>query len=386
MKDFSQVNLVANTDQYSAARVDPALLNAWGLAFSSTGTAWVNSTGGHLSAVYDKDGAFIAARPAVYIPSPAAHSGGSPTGIVFSASATDFLLANSKPARFIFVGVDGVLSAWNAGDTAQLIKNNSAGSAYTGLALATSAGASYLYAADFRAGKIEVWNSYFAPVSMPFKDSHLPAGFAPFNIQAIGTSLYVTYAKVGPDGRDQPGPGNGYVDIFNTNGSLVSRFAARGTLTSPWGIAQAPASFFNDDADNHDLGDNNGVDNNNNHNNSGPGKNGEGNNGNSGSNNSGKGNGDGNDNNGNGSGISNNSSDESILLVGNFGDGRINAYRQNGNFLGQLKSHGFPVTIYGLWSLVFPPVTATTIDPNRLYFTAGPNQEKDGLFGYLIKK
>lgn len=357
LKDFNQVNLVANKSGYNAAHIDPALINAWGLAFSSGGTAWVNSTGGHVSAVYDKDGAFIAARPAVNIPSPGGATGGSPTGIVFN-STTDFVLSNGKPAAFIFVGVDGILSGWNgpAGNNALVIKNNVATSSYTGLTLAMKGGANYLYAADFRQGKIDVWNKNFASVSMPFKDNHIPSGYAPFNIQAVGSWLYVTYAKVGPDGRDQAGLGNGYVDIFNTDGSLVKRFAARGTLNSPWGIAQAASSFFVDD---NDLGDdknhNNGQDN------SGPG------------------------NSGNGSGISNNDN-ENIILVGNFGDGRINAYRENGDFIGQIKSHGWPVTISGLWALVFPPVTATTIDPNRLYFTAGPDRGEDGLFGYLIKK
>jgi uncharacterized protein (TIGR03118 family) len=352
LKDFDQVNLVANNNQYSAAHIDPALINAWGLVFSSGGTAWVNSTGGHISAVYDKDGAFIAARPAVNIPSPGGATGGSPTGIVFNASTTDFILSNGKPAAFIFVGVDGILSGWNgpAGNNALLIKNNVATSSYTGLTLAMNGGANYLYAANFKTGKIDVWNSSFAPVSMQFKDNHIPAGYAPFNIQVAGSWLYVTYAKVGADGRDQAGLGNGYVDIFNTDGSLVKRFAERGTLNSPWGVTLAAESFFVDD---NDQGDD--------------------------KNNSGKGN--------SGNGISNKGDDdENVVLIGNFGDGHINAYRENGDFLGQVKSHGWPVTINGLWALTFPPVTATTIDPNRLYFTAGPNKGQDGLFGYLIKK
>jgi len=347
---YNQVNLVANNSSYSPAHIDPTLMNAWGLAFSSGGTPWVNSTDGHVSEVYDKDGAPIAARPAVAIPSPSGPNGGGPTGIVFSSSATDFKLANGNPARFIFVGEDGVLSAWNGGNNAQLVKNNAATSAYTGLALASKGGSNFLYAANFRAGRIDVWDNSFMPVSMSFKDEHIPAGYAPFNIQAIGGWLYVTYAKVGPDGEDQPGPGNGYVDIFNTDGSLVKRFAARGTLNAPWGIVKAPSSFLGDIKDMDD--DHDGKDN------------------------SGKGN----------SGKDDGMVDDSVLLVGNFGDGRINVFRENGNFLDQLKSNGWRVTIDGLWALSFPPATATTVDPNRLYFTAGPNDEKDGLFGYLIKK
>jgi uncharacterized protein (TIGR03118 family) len=362
LKDFSQVNLVANNNEYGATHTDPTLMNAWGLTFSSGGTAWVNSTGGHVSEVYDKDGNLIAARPAVNIPSPGGATGGSPTGIVFNSSATDFILANGKPAAFIFVGVDGILSGWNgpAGNNALVIHNNVATSSYTGLTLAMKGGANYLYAANFKSGKIEVWDKNFMPVSMAFKDNHIPGNYAPFNIQVVGSWLYVTYAKVGPDGRDQAGMGNGYVDIFNTDGSLVKRFAERGSLNSPWGIAQAPQSFFVDTENDQDNS-------------------GHGNSGNSGNNNNGS------NNSGSGSGISG-SSDESIILIGDFGDGRINAYRQNGDFLGQLKSHGHAVTIDGLWALVFPPATATTIDPNRLYFTAGPDEGADGLFGYLIKQ
>jgi len=257
-----------------------------------------------------------------------------------------------NPARFIFVGVDGILSAWNGGNNAQLIKNNSASAAYTGLALAAKGGSNYLYAANFRAGTIDVWDNTFTPVSMRFKDEHIPSGYSPFNIQAIGNWLYVMYAKVGPDGRDQPGVGNGYVDVFNTDGSLADRFAARGTLNAPWGIVKAPASFLGVTGDMEDEHDN------------------------SGKGNEGKGKG----------GKDDGMADDSVLLVGNFGDGRINIFRQNGDFIDQLKSNGWRVTIDGLWALSFPPVTATTVDPNRLYFTAGPNDEKDGLFGYLIKK
>lgn len=352
LKDFAQVNLVANNNEYAAARVDPVLLNAWGLAFSSGGTPWVNATGGHVSAVYDKEG--VTVRPAVNIPSPGGPAGGLPTGIVFSGSTTDFILSNGQPARFIFVGVDGVLSAWNggAGNNAFLIKNNAATSAYTGLAIATNAGATYLYAADFRAGKIVVWDKNFAPVSMDFKDNHIPYGYAPFNIQAVGSWLYVTYAKVGSDGRDVKARGNGFVDIYKTDGSLAKRFAARGSLNSPWGVALAPASFFVDTD-----GDMSSAKSGNSGSNSGPGS---------------------------GNGIKQ-PDDEDIVLIGNFGDGRINAYRENGDFLGQLISHGRDIIIDGLWALSFPPATST-IDPNRLYFTAGPDEEADGLFGYLIKQ
>lgn len=342
LKDFNQVNLVANNASYGAAHIDPVLLNAWGLAFSSGGTPWVSSQLGHVSTVYDKEGATV--RPPVNIPSPGGPTGGNPTGVVFSGSASDFMLSNGQPARFIFVGVDGILSAWNggAGSNAFLIKNNSATSAYTGLTLAANGGANYLYAANFRTRKIDVWDKTFTPVAMTFKDPTLPSGYSPFNIQVVGSWLYVLYAKVASNGEEQAGAGNGYVSIFTTAGNFVKRFASKGSLNAPWGIAMTPAGFFEDmDADD-----------------SSSGKSGHGH---------------------------SDDFDEPLLLVGNFGDGRINVYTQDGQFLGQLKSHGRTVVIDGLWALSFPPATATTIDPHRLYFAAGPNDEKDGLFGYIIK-
>jgi len=348
LKDFQQINLVDNNGKYHALRSDPTLLNAWGLVFTPNGIAWVNSQAGHVSEVWDNMGNIL--RPAVNIPSPGGPTGGNPTGIIFN-STTDFMLPDTAAAAFIFVGVDGILSAWNgkAGANAFLIKNNSSTAAYTGLALDSNGGANYLYAADFRTGKIDVWDKNFSPVSMSFTDPNLPAGYSPYNIRGIGSWLFVQYAKVGADGRPEKGEGKGFVDIFNPDGSFVRRFASRGPLNAPWGITQAPASFFedndNDDMDTDRHGDNSGKDN----------KNGKHN-------------------------------DDPIMLVGNFGDGYINAYSLEGEFLGQLKSRGKPIWIDGLWALSFPPATATAIDPDRLYFTAGPADETDGLFGYLIKK
>lgn len=352
LRDFKVVNLVA--DAGNAAQKDTLLKNAWGLAFSTTGTAWVNSEDGHVSAVYNSEG--VTVRHAVFIPSPGARTGGHPTGIIFNGGS-DFMLSNGQPARFIFVGVDGILSGWNqpAGDTALLIKNNSATSAYTGLTMAANDGNNYLYAADFRAGKIAVWDKSFALVNMSFNDPNIPSGYAPFNIQVVGTKLFVTYAKVGADGEDEPGVGKGYVSIFTTGGALVKRFASQGTLNAPWGIAKAPAGLLTDD-DNDNEGHHNG--------NSGPGG--------------------GNDDHGK-AGNGNNKDDASIL-VGNFGDGFINVFTEDGDFAGRLSSdRRIPIRIDGLWALSFPPTTATTIDLNRLYFTAGPNDEKNGLFGYITK-
>jgi len=330
---FNQVNLVANNNEYGAAHIDPTLINAWGIAFASNGTPWVNSQGGHVSEVYTSEGA-PTPLGRVNIPLPVPPTGGNPTGIVFNASNTAFIIPGSSAARFIFVGVDGVLSAWNGaqGTTAKRIVAVPE-SAFTGLTTGAVGTDTFLYAANFRAGKINVWNKSFGPVStMSFTDLGLPAGYSPYNIQNIDGLLYVAYAKVGPTGRSQAGLGLGYVDVFNTNGSFLKRFASGGTLNSPWGLTQAPASFFGNDEDDDDD--------------KGP-----------------------------------------MILVGNFGDGRINAYTTSGKFKGQLRgNHGHDIiAIEGLWAIRFPPSTST-IDPNRLYFAAGPDDEADGLFGYLIAR
>jgi len=350
LRDFEQVNLVANTAAYGALHTDATLQNAWGLAFSSGGTPWVNSLSGHVSEVYDKDGNVV--RPAVRIPSPGDTINGLPTGVVFS-NGKGFKIATGGTA-FLFAGVDGVISGWNggAGANAKLIKNNSATASYTGLTLASVGTANYLYAADFRGGKIAVWDTNFVAKNMAFHDPSIPKGFSPFNIQLVGTWLFVTYAKVGPDGKDQAGAGEGFVSVFNPDGSFVRRFASRGWLNAPWGVTQAAPGFFVDSTGDDNSGH--------------------------GSYNSGKGS--------NHSGKDDVSDSDPTILVGNFGDGHINAYSLDGKFLGQMQSHKRPIVIYGLWALSFAPSTATTVDPNRLYFTAGPNDEKDGLFGYLIKQ
>lgn len=336
LKDFTQVNLVSSSSEYNPMRMDTNLVNAWGLAFNTTGIAWMSAEAAGLSVVYDKEGNQV--RPPVAIPTVNAPMGGHPTGIVFNGTG-DFKLANGNPARFLFVGDDGIISGWNTGNSAVQIMDKSATSAYTGLTMATSNGANFLYAANFRAGAIDVFNKDLVQVmDKPFKDPAIPSGYAPFNIQSVGDHLYVLYAKVGEDGEEEVGPGKGFVDIYTTNGILVKRLASRGQLNAPWGIAQAPAAFFQT-ADSSSHGNNH-----------------------------------------------DNNELQSAILVGNFGDGRINVYNSSGIFLGQLRAHGRPVEIDGLWALSFPPATATTIDPLRLYFTAGPDDEKEGLFGYIKRE
>jgi uncharacterized protein (TIGR03118 family) len=191
-----------------------------------------------------------------------------------------------------------------------------------------SGGEYHLYAANFKSGKIEVWDKNWKAVNLPFKDPDLPSGYAPFNIQLVNGSLYVMYAKVGPTGDEEHGVGLGVVDVYNTNGVLDKRFATKDKLNAPWGVAWAPDTFFMD----------------------------------------------------------NDGKPTSAVLVGNFGDGYINVFNTSGKFIGQLQGlHGKLLQIDGLWALMFPPTTATTVDPNRLYFTAGPDDENDGLFGYITK-
>ncbi len=366
LRDFQQVNLVANKAGYDPGLVDPTLQNAWGLTWSPGGIAWVNSEAAGVSELYTADGAIV--RPPVNIPSPTDTIGGAPIGIVFN-STKGFPLPDKATAAFIFAGGDGVISAWNggAGNNAFRVANNWNTAAYTGLTLAASGGANFLYAANFRTGKIDVWDTTWTPVTwMPFHDPGIPSGFSPFNIQSVGNWLFVLYAKVGADKREAVGAGLGFVDIFNTDGSFVRRFASRGTLNAPWGVTMASATFLEQE----DMSS---------------GKENDG--GNDGGNNGGNGGGNnqGNDN-GQGNSGDHPDKDQPVILVGSFGDGRINVFSMGGVFEGQLQSHKQTIVINGLWALRFAPATATTVDPDRLYFTAGPAKQTDGVFGYLIKK
>jgi uncharacterized protein (TIGR03118 family) len=337
LREIEQVNLVADVDGYKAGRLDPNLVNAWGLTFSPTGIPWVNSNGKGLSLVLRQDGSQLI--PPVAIPTPEdPNGGGRPTGIIFNGTG-DFVLPNGNPGRFFFSGEDGIISGWNGGSKAIKVADRSSFEAvYKGLAMASDGGANFLYAANFKGGKIDVFDKSFNYVtSKPFRDHHIPWGYAPFNIQNIGGKLFVTYAKQkGPDNEDDlAGPGHGFVDVFNPDGTLVKRLVSRGALNSPWGITMAPATFFAEGNDDRHGGDE--------------------------------------------------EVGQNILLVGNFGDGRINAYSMDGRFLGALHDDKKVVKIDGLWAIGFAPV-ATGSDPNKLFFTAGPAGETHGLFGYLIKE
>lgn len=316
------VNLVGNNNTYTGARVDANLVNGWGIAFSPTGNAWISSEDMGVSTVYNASGEQVLAP--VSIPSPTGSTGGNPTGIIFNGTS-DFALPSGAASHFIFVGVDGVISGWSTGSAAERILNRSTTSAYTGVAMASDGGANFIYAANFKSGKVDVFDKSFAVVTTkPFTDPNIPAGYAPFNIQNIDGKLYVAYAKVASDGEEEAGAGLGYVDIYNPDGTLVKRFTSQGNLNAPWAIVKAPDDFFDDVS-------------------------------------------------------------QSTILVGNFGDGRINAYTTDGNFLSTLQTSGGPLVLDGLWGLSFAPSGAPGISSRRLFFAAGPKDEADGLFGYIEK-
>jgi uncharacterized protein (TIGR03118 family) len=333
---FTETNLV--TDNQSilaglgftpAAHVDPNLVNPWGISFAPTSPFWVSDNGTGVSTLYD--GAGNAQALVVTIPASANPGATSPapvTGQVFNSSSTDFNVAGpNTPAHFIFATEDGTIAGWNSGTSAVLKVDNADftnGPVYKGLALGNNGSGNFLYAANFRSGTVDVFDTTFTKVNLAgnFTDPTLPAGFAPFGIRNINDQLFVTYALQNAARHDDvAGPGNGFVDVFDLNGNFVKRFASQGTLNSPWGLALAPATFgaFAND-----------------------------------------------------------------LLVGNFGDGHINAFNPStGAFLGQLtNSHNVPIAIDGLWAITFGNNGANS-SVGTLYFTAGINGEQDGLFGTL---
>jgi uncharacterized protein (TIGR03118 family) len=324
-QSFTVVTFVSSDATIAATRIDAHLLNAWGMSFSPTGTAWISSEADHSSAVYNAvtGGQTLAA---VAIPSSTATTGGSPTGQVFN-SGTGFTLPNGNPARFIFAQTDGIISGWNGGTNAIVKVDRSGTSVYLGLAIGANGTDTLLYAADFKSGKIDVFNRNWVLQTMTFTDPSLPSGYSPFNIQNIGGQLYVMYAKVDPSTHEEmKGAGLGIVDVYATNGSFVKRLVTGGSLNAPWGIAQAPSGWLTGAAS------------------------------------------------------------STVILVGNFGDGHVNAYdASTGAWLGTLQSNGTVITIDGLWSISFAPSTATTVNQDWLFFAAGPADETKGMFGYITK-
>jgi uncharacterized protein (TIGR03118 family) len=254
---------------------------------------------------------------------------GGPTGAVFNGSSA--FVVNGQAARFLFASEDGVIRAWAPafGTTAAVaVPDSGADAIYKGLAIAVTSSGPRLYAADFHNARVDVFDGSFGAVSDPgaFVDPTLPAGYAPFGIQTIGDRIFVAYAKQDADAEDEvAGQGLGFVDAYDTEGGLVARVAQRGQLNAPWGLALAPASFGRLGGD---------------------------------------------------------------LLVGNFGDGEINAYAElgNGRFEhgGELRgADGKPLAIDGLWALQFGHGAPNNGPTDTLFFTAGPDDETHGLFGSI---
>jgi uncharacterized protein (TIGR03118 family) len=328
---FRQINLVADRLHQHALFIDHHLVNAWGIVASQSSPFWVNDNGTGLSTLYafGTTPKFGPQSLVVTIPPPNAMTPtAAPTGIVFNSNTSDFILSGSNQAIFLFATEDGTISGWNPnvdGTHAILKVNRSPGSVYKGLALGSNASGDFLFATDFRGGAVDMFDNHFNLVSTFTDPAAAARGYAPFGIANFGGKLYVTFAKVnGARHDDVKGVGHGFVDIFDTSGHFLQRLISRGKLNSPWGLAMAPAGFGKFGGD---------------------------------------------------------------LLVGNFGDGLINAYDPvTGHFRGQLTNRfGQPIVIDGLWGLDFGN-NAMAGPASTLFFTAGPAGESHGLLGELIKR
>src|ERR1700758_3506865 len=335
----------------SAAMRDPVLQNAWGIAFSPAGSPfWVNDNVTGCSTLYAGDGSKLGLQVSIPLPgnvvaagscqaidpnNPPTPTPAAPTGIVWNPSAAFLVPGTTLPAAFIFATEDGTLSAWTGGlnpaTNAVLAVDNSAiptattGAVYKALVFGLSAKGGFLYATNFRAGRIDVFgpqtaasNGLFTPVTTDggFLDPQLPAGYAPFGIANIDGDLFVTYAKQNDAQHDDvAGPGHGFVDVFDTDGHLLRRFASRGSLDSPWGLARASFAFGRF---------------------------------------SGK------------------------ILIGNFGNGHIGAFNNDGSLAGELQgTDGNPLVIDGLWTVTLGGGRGSSAD--AVYFAAGPDVETNGV-------
>jgi uncharacterized protein (TIGR03118 family) len=239
---YRQTNLVSDMAG-AAAHTDPRLVNPWGIAFVPGQPFWVADNNSGFATVYDANGI---SQFSVQIPASGAASPGTPTGT--AASQTGGFILRDAPSQFLFATEDGTISGWNGTGNAILAVDHSArGAVYKGLAiLSPGCCATYLVVANFQSGLIEPYTQAFVPLAPPgsFTDPELPVGYAPFNIQQVGTQVFVTYAVQDAAKHDPVnGAGNGIVDIFDLEGNFVKRFASNGPLNSPWGIVQASASF-----------------------------------------------------------------------------------------------------------------------------------------------
>ena len=342
---YQQINMVS--DQPGVAPLtDPDLVNAWGLS-ASPGTdaapgspLWVSDNGTDKTTLYSGASATTVTKVPTF-PNGIDVTSGAPTGQVFNADTdpNGFFVhdaaGHSARAAFIFDSENGGIDGWNPGVGAtgpgpstvtEVAVKNGANAVYKGLAQAVASdGHTYLYAANFRSGRVEAYDNTFTPVELPgglFVDTKIPAGFAPFNVQELAGQLYVSYAKQDATLHDDvAGQGNGFVDVFTNDGAFVKRLVTRGQLNSPWGLALAPASFGR-------FG--------------------------------------------------------GALLVGNFGNGKINAYNiKNGARLGELRgTNNKPIAVDGLWGLRFGNGNAAKT--GELLFSAGPAGESHGLLGKIV--
>jgi uncharacterized protein (TIGR03118 family) len=353
---YTQTNLVSNTAGIAPV-TDPQLINAWGLSRGSGTPWWVSDEATGLSTLYNGAGA----RQSLIVTIPPADPTnkntptGSPTGTIFNGSRKDFLLAPGQPATFLFSTVDGTIAGWNAnvaieqGATppsthAVTAAKTTDGSAYTGLTAAYIEGKPYLFAANFAQGRVDVYDNTFKLVKLshlfksdrePFVDNRLPRGYVPFNVQAIGKDVVVTYAlQQQGSPLEADGPGLGYVNVYSSKGPLLRRLEHGDWLNAPWGVALAPLDFGNFS---HDL------------------------------------------------------------LIGQFAgggatesSGYIAAYDlATGQFDGLLQdANGKPLAINGIWALSPGNVSPGNADAAaapaaQMYFTAGPNHGAGGLFGYV---
>lgn len=319
-RDMYVVTPLVSDNGVPGTVVDPNLVNAWGLVAGPTSPWWVADNHVDMSTVYNAAGAKLPLDVAV---------AGGPTGVVFNGVSGAFLVGTAS-ARFIFATESGMILGWAPGSTVATVKvdRSESGAVYKGLAIATTASGPRLYATDFANGRVDVFDGTWSFMAAPggFVDRKLPTNYAPFGIQTIGDRIFVTYGKQVPGSTDEAhGKGFGFVDAFDFNGNLLVRVAKHDHLNAPWGLAWAPESFGRFGGD---------------------------------------------------------------LLVGNFGDGHINAYEEKANghfeFRGFLKmDHGKPVAIDGLWAIQFGHGASNNGPIDTLFFTAGPNDEADGLFGSI---
>ncbi len=335
--EFHQTNLISDLGNQGAQVVDKDLHNPWGLAFGPTTPLWAADNNSGVATLYSiTPGGTTAAKVPLTVTLPGGRAstgdGSSPTGQVFNPTSGFVVTspAGSGPGLFIFSAEAGQISAWSpvadpikAGASTAQVEFSSPTAVYKGLAIASTNDGTFLYASNFHDGTVDVFNSSFQLVHLRgnFRDRHLPRGYAPFGIEEINGLIYVTYALQNAAKHDDvAGPGHGFIDIYTNNGILVKRLVSRGDLNSPWGLAEAPTGF-------------------------GPfgGK----------------------------------------LLVGNFGNGLIHAYglfsgRPHGALLDEQRK---AIQIDDLWALKFG--TATTGGTGTLLFSAGINDEMDGLVGSI---